>query len=573
MTFASPLNISSKSLTTVLDLVYVHHKSGDGGDMYFTRFGLSCAAQLALENWYEREWFSQHAQRLQGTSSVFRVPTREVDGQQLNLVVKNCRVGEDVPVETKTLLAFLDAEFNSPWEEFALVMEMREGKFGSAGIHIDTQLPLAIYVPPEKMQIWQSGRSYSRINQIHARHPGIALDILREYKMIYRWIEGMNIVEALELLGFKGEELHRHLRPLTLQATRDLEQKGYIVADMKPEHIILSDEALRLIMPSIQNIAEQSSKHEQAGILHSLVEKGHYSIVDYELLVRTPAHEKAVKHARRHSYLDEMRDRFTEAEMPPYLRGIEILNVPYVGGHVESTGGQLYVVGKHPRLFDYFLPERWRKTPSWRLSERSEIYYTLTKDNVHIVWKTSRVGELPVDYPLAYAEKISERGFNSPFEEFALAVYLNENGVPTVYMRAIYMTGSQKLEEPADNRRYDSHRDILGVDGLALLHADRNYISIRGYFNGPDEWVAKQNGLLCRPIDLQRAKENSLVSDAESCMIFEGMQQKLKNIHCDGSLLQENDLLLAMDPAGELLRDRDRLPEARICNLELVYRG
>jgi len=68
------------------------------------------------------------------------------------------------------------------------------------------------------------------------------------------------------------------------------------------------------------------------------------------------------------------------------------------------------------------------------LSAENEVYYTLTKDNVHIVWKTSKVGERPVvPFPDAQAEKAEGFGYNSPFEEFAIAHFLNNGGVPTVY--------------------------------------------------------------------------------------------------------------------------------------------
>src|SRR5512135_510660 len=162
-----------KSLVNVLRVVYAHMKSSDGGDLYLTRFAEPYPEHFQINNWYEREWFNSHKIRLIGTSSVYRVPTKEVNGKILDLVVKNCRVGEDVPIETHTLREFCDAEFNSPWEEFSLVMEMREGSYGPKEMRVKTQRPLAIYVPPERMQPWQSGRSRSRINRIYAKHPSI----------------------------------------------------------------------------------------------------------------------------------------------------------------------------------------------------------------------------------------------------------------------------------------------------------------------------------------------------------------------------------------------------------------
>lgn len=132
-------SVGAESLVSVLGVVYSHRKTSDGGDMYLTRFGIQYANLLELDNWYEPSWFEARRERLEGTSAVYRVPTKPRRGRNLDLVVKNCRVGENVPLETRTLLEFINTEFNSPWEEFALVMELREGKFGPPDIRC--QLP------------------------------------------------------------------------------------------------------------------------------------------------------------------------------------------------------------------------------------------------------------------------------------------------------------------------------------------------------------------------------------------------------------------------------------------------
>jgi hypothetical protein len=247
------------------------------------------------------------------------------------------------------------------------------------------------------------------------------------------------------------------------------------------------------------------------------------------------------------------------------------MGVPYIHGHVESTGGQLWVVGKNGRLFDYFLPERWRKTINWKLSEENEVYYTVTKDAIHIVWESSRVGEVPEvtndDKRKALA---IEYGFNSPFEEFAIAQDLNAKGILTVYIRAIYMTGTMKMEQSADFSRFQSHKQMLSPTGNPVLLEDHNYITIRGYFNGPDTWVAEQSGQLCRPIDLTNAVLKNVITIEECRCLFDNLQARLKNIGYDGQLLLGKDILLALDPAGQLLRDKEGECETRICNFELI---
>ncbi|RJQ50835.1 MAG: hypothetical protein C4526_11285 [Nitrospiraceae bacterium] len=560
-----------KSLVNVLGVVYAHIKTGDGGDLYLTRFAEPFQKHFDIENWYEPEWFKTYRIKLKGTGSVYRLPTKEVDGKSLNLVYKNCRVGEDVPLDTHTLQEFCDAEFNSPWEEFSLVMEMREGLYGPRELKINTQRPMVIYVPPDKMQTWQSGRSKSKINRIRARHPGIDLDILKQYKMIYEWIEGHNLPEVFAYIPIEADARIYHLKTLNDVVMFDLDQKGYLVADMKPEHIIISENDTKKIAEIGQAQTREASKN-QIYYLYSLINIGKYSLVDYELLLRTQRHEEEVKDSRRHSYLDDQRDRFIPTPLPDHLTGMEIFGMPYIHGHAESTGGHLWVVGKNARLFDYFLPERWRKTPSIRLSNTKEVFYTITKDNIHLVWETSRVGEMPDEEGERYNPKIREFGINSPFEEFAVAHTLNQLGIPCVYVRAVYMTGTTKIEASADTRRYESHKNILDPEGNPILQENHNYITIRGYYNGPDQWVAKQTGPLYTPVDLARAVAGGLINEAQGRMLLNKVKENLKDVGYDGSLLKLNDLLLATDGKDGIMRDSTGNPLVIICNFELIWK-
>ena len=560
-----PKVLPSRTLINVLGVTYAHMKTSDGGDLYLTSFGLKVSDLLQIENWFEPGWFKSKRRRLEGTSAVHHVPTKEVDGRSIELVVKNCRMGEDVPLETHTLKEFLNAEFNSPWEEFALVMEMREGKFGPSDVVIRTQEPLGIYVPPERLQMWQTGRSIDKVNKITARYPGIDLDILRQYKLIYAWIPGQDLIQLFRSFGLKEQEFASAIMPLTYKAIGDLESKGYAVADMKPAHIILDEVDVAEIETASASVAQKIA------LVSSRVTGGKYSVVDYELLLRTPEHERLVKDLRRHTYLDHMRDRFVETALPSHLKVVEIMGVPYIWGHVESTGGNLWVVGRNPELYDYFLPERWRKTPCRPLSERHGVYYTVSKDGVHLVWKTSRVGEIPPPEPSPELTELArELGINSPFEAVTIAHRLNQAGIPTVYGRAIYMTGSAKLEKAVDRRRYDSHADILTPDGFPILREDRNYITIRGYFNGSDSYVASHEARLYRPVDLAKAVQEGITNQAQALRIVQATTARLQDEGYDGRLLKLNDLIFGIDEDGTLLTDACGEPEARICNLGLI---
>ena len=559
-----------ETLVTVLGVVYVHRKTSNGGDIYLTQFGLPVAGLLEPSNWYEDPWFSSKRQRLKGTSAVYRVPTKMVDGVALDLVVKNCRVGEDVPLDTHTLMQFMNTEFNSPWEEFSLAFEMREGRYGPRGITISTQLPLAIYVPPETMQLWQSGRSTDKLNRIHAKHPGIDVDILKQYKLIYQWIRGKDVVETLQGADITGEVADAVVSPVTLKVISDMAQKGFYVADMKPVHIILEEGQVNLFESIPADIPDKFNA--QTELISSIIEAGDYSVIDYELLVRTPEHEEKVKSHKRHTYHDDQRHRWRPTELPSHLGVAEIMGVPYIHGPAESTGGHLWVVGRNARLFDYFLPERWRKTHSWKLSEKTDTYYTFTKDHIHIVWKISRVGEMViVQNNDKQSIKTMEYGFNSPFEEFSIAQYLSFNGIPTVYVRAIYMTGSAKTEQSTDRRKYESHSHLVSSEGEPLLREDRNFISIRGFFNGTDSWVAGSHELL-KPMSLIQAEAEGIISSKSKSLLLDAMMERLINVGIDGSLLEANDLIVSLDSKNKIVTTEDHLPELRICNFELLRR-
>ncbi len=567
------LSVTAESIINLLGVVYAHARMGDEGDLYLTEYGLMYADLLDIRNWYEREWFESHRYRLSGTSSVFRVDTKEIAGRNLLLVVKNNRVGEDVPLNTHTLYEFINAEFNSPWEEFAITLELRENKFGPKNIAMKTQQPLAIYVPSEKLQLWQTGRSREKINRITLKHPNINIDILRQYKMVYKWIEGLNIVDAFKKIGVSGRELKRHCAPLTDKSTKDIEAKGFIMADMKPSHIILGEEHVKKL-DDLANSESSGCQKNQIDFIHSLVDDGQYSLVDYELLMRTPSHEEQVKYQRRHIYLYDQRDRFKETPLPPFLVQKEIFGVPYVHGHVESTGGLLWVVGRNARLFDYFLPERWRKTPCKSLSKKSEVFYTVTKDNIHIVWKTSRLGEeAQIAHGIDTENKLIRKyGFNSPFEEFAIAYDLTNKGIPTIYVRAIYMTGTTKNELAADPRHYAAHSHKLAIDNEPILRERHDYIILRGYFNGPDSWVASHEGQLCTPFDLERAWREGILNQEDCSRLLDITRSRLKNVGYDSTFLELNDIIIAIDPQGNILTDKEQHPETRICNFELIHK-
>jgi hypothetical protein len=548
-------------MISLLGVDYVHLKTRDGGDLYLTRFGALFWRHLLPESWFAPEWFKAKSQRLLGTGTVYKLPTRPVEGRSLDLVVKWSRVGEDVPLDTLTVNKFIHAEFNSPFEEFSLLMELRQGDVGPAAIRIRTQLPLAIYVPGERLQLWQTGRSEHKIRAKVARHPGVEVDILRQYVVLYGWVKGLDAVETAQSFGFGARSRAEFLAQVTSVVTHELREKGYRVIDMKPAHIILRPTRDRRL---------SRDWHGQFA----------YALVDYELLERTPEHEQAVRVANRRLYLTHMAHRFeadTAGPMPDHLRATSLIGVDFIFGRAESTGGLLWVVGKDPDLFNYFLPERWRRTPNKKLSPRNHVFHTRTKDNINLVWRVSRLGEqVQLKNARADLETAREHGFNSPFEEIALALHLGRHGVKTIYPRAIYMTGSKResARSGADARRYSALAHLLTPDGEPAIRKDYDYITIWGYWNGTDAWLAARDGAFYTSLNAQHACASGQISRRMMEQLLEAKAAKLARCGLEDLNLKPDHLLISFDSEGKLVLDSEGKPEVRLCNFEFVrHRG
>jgi hypothetical protein len=254
-------------VVSLIGVDYERLETKEGGDLYLTPFGRPFREELAPENWYAPDWFVQRRVRLEGTSTIYRVPTKPVRSVSLDLVVRFSRVGQEVPLDPRTLNENIQAEFNSPFEEIALVMKLRKRLVGVSPQRIFTKRPLAIYVPPEQFQGWQTGRLESKLAAKRARHPEVKLDMFRQYLLLYGWIKGLNAVEATQALQITGSSSERFLAETTLRVIHDLKQHGFRVLDMKPEHIVLR------VRPD-------------GSLLRPRNENPAYALVDYELLER-----------------------------------------------------------------------------------------------------------------------------------------------------------------------------------------------------------------------------------------------------------------------------------------------
>jgi hypothetical protein len=223
------------------------------------------------------------------------------------------------------------AEFNSPFEEFALVMELRDSRYESHG-RIITQKPLGVYVPSEKVELWRTGRKESKMQIKLDVHRDVELDMFRSYVMIYEWVKGIDAARAFE----EGLLEENQMIALTLRAEKEMGGKGFRVKDRKPHHIIVKPRGDGTL-----------AKNRQENLL--------YAVIDYELLVRTPEREEYVKRAKRSRYLVKQKNRFASGapkQIHPHLKQVMIFGVQYIHGRAEITKGTLWVVGRDPDLFD-----------------------------------------------------------------------------------------------------------------------------------------------------------------------------------------------------------------------------
>lgn len=529
-------------------VAYAHLRPASGGDLYLTRFGWPRAAALDPARWYDGRWYESAGERLRGaTGTVYRVRPRPGPDTPPELVVKFSRVAQDVPLLVETSFpsdvppeVIAAARFNSPLEEFGLLMELRDA--ACAGPRLPAQRPLAVYVPPEEFDLWELGRQSTSFHSHRAllaedqadAPKAIELDIRRIYVVVYEWLAGRDAEECFHA-GLLGED---EMRALAERSHRELAERGFRVLDHKPKHCIL--------------------RPHGAGLLRRRDGALAYGLVDFELLQRTPERQQAYRTARRERYW-----RLQAPAAPPapgsHLRSAAVFGVPYAFGETPD-GGRLWVVGEQPELFDYFLPDRWRRTAREKLSATSEVYRTRTRDHVDIVYRRSRVGFLPpIDPRDASAKRRREWGYNSPFEEVALAERLRALGVPTIHPRAIYETGHTTVKplRLRDPRRFESHAGVLAPESppRPVLRADHDYYTIWDTYRGAEPLAAPGPGGVSGVLGLERARESGRVTAEEASEALARMRLALARTALPAESVAEHEFVLALAPDGQPARD------------------
>ncbi|MHB9010090.1 MAG: hypothetical protein ACYDC1_24525, partial [Limisphaerales bacterium] len=174
--------------------------------------------------------------------------------------------------------------------------------------------------------------------------------------------------------------------------------------------------------------------------------------------------------------------------------------------------------------------------------------------------------------PVAPERAAVAHGFNSPFEEFAHALHLARAGVPTVYPRAIYRTGHPReaARPPADLRRYETFAALLSPDGLPAVSPDYDYVTLWGFWNGPDEVLAERDGHFYRGLNARHALRRGLITASTLAKARHKLAGRMAEAGFEDLHPKPDHLLISIDPEGVLVRDATGLPEARLCNFELI---
>lgn len=261
-----------------------------GGTLYVTRYGLPLTGYLNPASWYLNRRYITHGQRMAtGTGTVYRLRVHENPVRPLDFVVKVSRFAQDVPLDIRSTFdgainedAAEHARFLDPFQEFGVLMDLRRGRFGPPSLRIMTKRPLAIYRAPVVEPDWRLGRKPSHLDrarreieadQASSDRP-ISLASDRVYVVLFHWVYGLNLHEAAEAGLLALEQLD----PITLRVASELQAKGFVVFDHKPQHVI--------VRPTAGGLLRRGDRLS-------------YALIDFELLERTPEYQHYLRNHRR----------------------------------------------------------------------------------------------------------------------------------------------------------------------------------------------------------------------------------------------------------------------------------
>lgn len=263
----------------VFGVDYAVCPQADGGELWISRTAWHWSGYLQPERWWDRDNLAVRGERLAGsTGTVYRAHSTPPGRVPRDLVIKFSRIAQDVPLfipgeflDSLPADAVATARFLGPFAEFGLLTEMRESVMNHGPHRLRTKVPLAIYSPPEKYPLWQTGR-HADIFRAHARAMAadqfengltpVTLDLGRDYLLLFEWVHGIDAEEASR----RGHLDDEALRYLTHTSNLAMARLGYRVLDNKPRHVIV--------------------RPRPDGTLAKRHGRTLYAVVDFELLQR-----------------------------------------------------------------------------------------------------------------------------------------------------------------------------------------------------------------------------------------------------------------------------------------------
>ena len=97
-----------------------------------------------------------------------------------------------------------------------------------------------------------------------------------------------------------------------------------------------------------------------------------------------------------------------------------------------------------------------------------------------------------------------------------------------------------------------------------MLRKDHDYAIIWGYWNGPDEKLAEEDGNYYEAVDALRAYREGIITEDGYINLMNSVRDKLSKVGIEDLNLRGNHLLLSLDSSGRLVTDDRGEPEVRI---------
>jgi len=528
-------------------------------ELLVTRFGVNYLQHILPNAWYSDKYYAISGTKLpNATSQAYRVPSKTDHGESVDLVVKFCRFATPVfldlsnapprdinPEETAYV------SYNGPFTEFGFVMQLREGAYGPSELHIETQLPLAIYIPSATVRhercLDRSPSAFKTYElKLHRDQIGVQdsleLDIRKLYVMIYLFKHGPTIPEALEL-GWIGD---REIPELTLRVEHELAEKGFIVWDNKPHHFIV-EKVLKNGKPTLNR--------KDGEII--------YSLCDFELLEPLKAWKLWHENKSRRIYLKKHAREKIEIppRMPPNAQLVSYHGVDYVWTRLPNDEN-LWVVGHDPDYLSYFFSEHLQLDQGRQLNREPIEFRTVavtTYQDIHIVVKESPVGWIPREDPFYEdGRRRLNYGFNTAFEEFAIAEWLRRLGIPTAYPRAILSAPRITPIPPfeLDSRRFSKYGGMTTPDGEPCVNMQKEYLVVWGRWRRDPMEGYKEEGRWGL-IDLVRAYAYKDITKKDYERLSDKCQRQLARLGLGKYVEDPTEIVLLFDDNGQLVRSPD----------------